>query len=163
MRLATATVAVALLAALAVAGCGGRGGDGARGDDPPSPGGDVTTLAEGRARLVAMVDETVPAVAGERAVTPAPSTDPVPCDDPTTFSEGYGKRLALAGDADADALVERARRHWEDRGYAVRTRDLSTRLPAVFADADGYTLSLQVVRDKGVAEVSGGTPCLPRP
>lgn len=150
-----------LVALLTLAGCGGA-------DDPPRRTNAPTTLAEGRRRAQEMVDATVVRVANGRAVSEAPAVAPAPCDEPTggpsemLFTEDYGKRISLRGDDDPDALLRSTQEYWEGQGYAVRTRDLSSRVPVVFAEVDGFNLSLQVVRDKAVAEIGASTPCLPR-
>lgn len=153
-------VGLGLVILVALAGCSG-------GDDPPRAS-SATTLAEGRRQAQEMIDATLARVASGRQVSDAPKASPAPCDDPsggpsaTLFTEDYGKRLSLVGDQDADTLLRSTREFWEARGYAVQTRDLASRVPVVFAEVDGFNLSLQVVRDKDIAEIGASTPCLPR-
>lgn len=78
------------------------------------------------------------------------------------FFDDYGKRLALRGEEDAEELLRSTRVHWESKGYTVSTRNLSSRVPSVRAEAAGFNLSLQVARDKALAELGASTPCLPR-
>lgn len=52
--------------------------------------------------------------------------------------------------------------YWKAQGYAQYTRDVSTRIPVVFGMTEGFSVSLQVVRDKGLGDIGASTPCFPR-
>ncbi len=167
-------VAVTLVIASA-AGCGDSGesresSGGAAGDAPAAGGierAERRLRSELEAALVAALDggETPVLEEGVRRA---------PCEGlrgPTdAVSSGWRARIPVVGDDRGETLLERAAAHWRSEGFRVRARegevggggqgDPGAR--AVFAERDGYTLSLVLGRGTDAAVLSGGTPCVPQ-
>ncbi len=129
-------------------------------------GAEEETVEAAAERLRSMIDDAVAEVTGDLKTSPGPELPPVFCEVPPndrdTYSAGYAVRIDLPDRGEADGLIDRTRSYLEQRGYEVRARRLEGDLPALFAASGGYEISLQVVRAKGLAELRGNTPCLPR-
>ncbi len=115
-------------------------------------------LAEGRARIEAVVDDTVKAVLPSDVETTVEGGDPGYCTDDTS-TVGYERQFSL-GDTDVETLFEDVTAYWKERGFATNTRNEGSDVPALFADDDGFSYSLQINRTDERAWIGGGTPCL---
>ena len=99
------------------------------------------------------------------AAAPGERVAPTRCDDRAAAAVTSGYRLRTAiGAGDTEELLHRAAAFWRERGREVRVVASKGAFPAVFATAEpGWTFSLQLFPERGVALLSGGTPCLPDP
>lgn len=139
------------------------------------------TRAEGRARVLALLDEADAALRHVADYTPTRATGPVTCrrrlvgyavgttgaqrvESPRIVAQpGDPARWTLTdrGPALARAAIQPVERLWRSRGYRLDRSGLSnTRFPKVVATVDGYRVVVTGFADRPQATLYAVSPCL---
>ena len=120
---------------------------------------DSMNLDQGRARIEQVVDATVETILNDDVETTSKNTEPGLCDSDDEGHVGYEVSFPVK-DLDIDALFEETEGYWKERGFSTNMRNPGSVLPALFAEDEGFSFSLQINPKAQIAWIGGGTPCL---